>query len=47
MTNSIAICLFLLILTIFAVDFLFLQDDLPVLVGKGLDNFIEYVSFWR
>lgn len=47
MTNSIAITLFLLILAIFAIDYLFLDDNLPVIVGKGIDNFIEYVSFWR
>lgn len=47
MTNTIAITLFLLIVAIFAIDYFMLGDNLPVIVGKGLDNFIEYVSFWR
>lgn len=47
MTNTIAITLFLLIVAVFAIDYFMLDDNLPVIVGKGLDNFIEYVSFWR
>ncbi|MBC9248254.1 hypothetical protein H4P12_16395 [Paracoccus sp. 11-3] len=47
MTNIIAITLFLLIVAIFAIDHFMLGNNLPVVVGKGLDNFIEYVSFWR
>ncbi|MBK4215289.1 hypothetical protein JJJ17_05045 [Paracoccus caeni] len=47
MTNSIAITLFFLIVAIFAVDHFWLHQDLPLIVAKSFDSFIEYLSFWR
>lgn len=47
MTNPIAIALILVIAAIFVADQLWLHLGLPLLVGKKLDAFIEYLSFWR
>lgn len=47
MTNQIAIALFALIVAIFAADHYWLHLGLPVLVGKQINTFIEYLSFWR
>lgn len=47
MTNQIAIILLALIVAIFVADYFWLQLDLPVLVGKQIAAFIEYLSFWR
>lgn len=47
MTNSIAIALLLLILGFFLADQLWLHWDLPLLVARSMDAFIEHVSFWR
>ncbi|MCS5601115.1 MAG: hypothetical protein ACU0DB_02895 [Paracoccus sp. (in: a-proteobacteria)] len=47
MTNLIAYILFALIVAIFAADHFLLNLGLPVMVGKAMDRFIEYLSFWR
>lgn len=47
MTNAIAIALGLMIAALFVVDALFLGGTLPVLLGKVMAQFIEYLSFWR
>lgn len=47
MTNKIAIALAALILAVFALDLIWLKLGLPVLLGKALNGFIEYLSFWR
>ncbi|MBU3029230.1 hypothetical protein [Paracoccus marinaquae] len=47
MTNKIAILLAVMILAIFAADHFWLNLDLPVRVGKVMNGFIEYLSFWR
>lgn len=47
MTNQIAIALLLLIVAVFAVDQIWLSGDLPLIAAKGMDQLIEYVSFWR
>ena len=47
MTNKLAIILFALIVTLFIVDRTVIHLNLPLIAAKGLDNFIEYVSFWR
>ncbi|MBD9525476.1 MULTISPECIES: hypothetical protein [Paracoccus] len=47
MTNVIALCLGLLILTLFVLDAVFFQGTLPVFLGKQFATLIEYLSFWR
>ncbi|GHG25055.1 MULTISPECIES: hypothetical protein [Paracoccus] len=47
MTNAIAVALVILILALFAADQLWLHWDLPLLVARSMDGFIEHVSFWR
>ncbi|MDO5646577.1 hypothetical protein [Paracoccus sp. (in: a-proteobacteria)] len=47
MTNSIAIALLLIILGVFAADFLWFQGGLPLFAARQMDRLIEYVSFWR
>lgn len=47
MTNQIAIALGLLIVATFAIDWLWFDANLPVLLGKQLADLIDYVSFWR
>lgn len=47
MTNTIALTLFVLIAGIFVTDAVFWGSGLPVVVGKIIDQFIEFLSFWR
>ncbi|WCR00178.1 hypothetical protein [Paracoccus aestuarii] len=47
MTNQIAIALLLLIAAAFAIDLIWLGGSLPLLAARTLDQFIEYLSFWR
>lgn len=47
MTNSIAIALLLLVLGLVAADYFWLHLNLPLIVARQLDGFIEYLSFWR
>ncbi|MFN4060889.1 MAG: hypothetical protein ACK4IA_09075 [Paracoccus hibiscisoli] len=47
MTNQIAIALLLLIVAVFAADQIWLGGDLPLVAARTMDQFIEYVSFWR
>ena len=47
MTNTIAIALLVLILGLFAADQLWFQWQLPLMVARTIDGFIEYLSFWR
>ena len=47
MTNQIAIALLLLIAAVFAIDHFWLGMDLPLFVARQMDQFIEYLSFWR
>lgn len=47
MTNTIAISLGLLILAIFAVDWLILGFDLHLLAMRGIVDLINWLAFWR
>ncbi|MDG1377553.1 MAG: hypothetical protein P8P56_11190 [Yoonia sp.] len=47
MTNTIALWLGIIIVGIFALDFLVLHQDLPQLAIHGLVFLIEKVAFWR
>lgn len=47
MTNAIAITLSLMIAAMFTLDALFFGGTLPVFMGKGIAEFVEYLSFWR
>ncbi|WP_265501041.1 hypothetical protein [Paracoccus beibuensis] len=47
MTNQIAIALLLLIGAVFLADQLWLGGSLPLVAAKGVDQFIEYLAFWR
>ncbi len=47
MTNTIALGLALLILAIFAADFLWFDGVLPVFLGQKMLELTEYVAFWR
>jgi hypothetical protein len=47
MTNSIAIALLVLIGGLFAADQFWLHWDLPLLVARSVDDFIDHLSFWR
>lgn len=47
MTNQIAIALLLLIAMVFIADQIWFGATLPLLAAKGLDDFIEYLAFWR
>lgn len=47
MTNQIALAILILIVGVFVVDHYWLNMNLPVLTGKALDEFIEYLAFWR
>lgn len=47
MTNSIAIVLAALIVGMFVLDATVLHLGLPVMLGRLVAQFIEWVSFWR
>ncbi len=47
MTNQIAIALLILIAAAFLVDQVWLDGALPLMAAKTIDQFIEYLSFWR
>lgn len=47
MTNKIALVLALLILGLFVLDAAVLRWNLPLLVGRQMLHFVEWVSFWR
>lgn len=47
MTNKIALVLALLILGLFVLDAALLHWNLPLLVGRQMLHFVEWVSFWR
>ncbi|WP_199559107.1 hypothetical protein [Nioella nitratireducens] len=47
MTNTIAIWIVVLVLGVFAADFLYFGWDLPVLVGRQLLRLVDWVSFWH
>lgn len=47
MTNKIAIALLLLIAGFFVLDHFWLQLDTPLFLARQLDQFIEFLSFWR
>ncbi|MFN3273109.1 MAG: hypothetical protein ACK41U_00395 [Paracoccus sp. (in: a-proteobacteria)] len=47
MTNQIAIALLLLFAAFLVVDHFWLQLDAPMFLARQLDQFIEYLSFWR
>ncbi len=47
MTNQIAIALLLIFAAILIADAVWLQMDLPMILARYLDRFIEYLSFWR
>ncbi|MFV0294222.1 MAG: hypothetical protein ACK5II_13835 [Paracoccus sp. (in: a-proteobacteria)] len=47
MTTRNVITIFLLILLLFVLDALWFHWNLPILVGKQVATFIEYLSFWR
>ena len=47
MTNTIAICLGLVILGFLALDYLVLHWDVPVFLGRKLMDSVEYLAFWR
>ena len=47
MTNTITAVLVLLIVGLFVLDATVLHMDLPLIVGRGMAEFIEWLSFWR
>lgn len=47
MTNQIALTLLILIAALFVADAVWLHAGLPTMVGKGLDDFIDYLAFWN
>lgn len=47
MTNRIAAVLFGLIVLLFVADYFVLHWNLPLLLGRAMVHFVEYVSFWR
>jgi hypothetical protein len=47
MTNQIAIVLLIVIAAAFLVDQVWLDGTLPLMAAKTIDQFIEYLSFWR
>ena len=47
MTNTIAICLGLLILGVFALDHFVLEWELPQFLMQQLIRLTEYIAFWR
>ncbi len=47
MTNKIALVLALLIVGLFVLDAMVLHWGLPLLFGRQMLHFVEWVSFWR
>jgi len=47
MTNVLALWLGAIIIAIFAVDALFLNLDLHIIVGRQFLRILEWVAFWR
>lgn len=47
MTNMIALVLALMVLGLFVLDAAVLHWNLPLLIGREMLAFIEWVSFWR
>ncbi|MDO5605484.1 MAG: hypothetical protein Q4G25_10030 [Paracoccus sp. (in: a-proteobacteria)] len=47
MTTGNAITIFMLIVALLVVDALWLHWDIAIVVGQGLVDFVEYLSFWR
>jgi hypothetical protein len=47
MTNKIALALGLLVIAVFAADSLAGEGGLPVLLGKKLFEFLDWIAFWR
>ncbi|WP_176224410.1 hypothetical protein [Maritimibacter sp. HL-12] len=47
MTNKIALALGLLVIAVFAADALAGEGGLPVLLGKKLFEFLDWIAFWR
>lgn len=46
MTNQIAIALILLIIAVFAVDYIWFDFGLPLFLGKKFTDLVSYVIFW-
>ncbi len=47
MTNKIAIALALVILSVFALDYLVIGADIHIFLFRKLGELIEYLAFWR
>ncbi|MGI3186876.1 hypothetical protein [Nioella aestuarii] len=47
MTNTIALWLAVLIVAIFAADFLVFDWDLHIILGRQLLRLLDTVAFWR
>jgi len=47
MTNTIAIWLAVLIVAVFAADFLYFDWDLHIVLGRQFLRLLEVVAFWR
>lgn len=46
MTNQIAIALVFVIIAVFAVDYVWFDFDLPILIGKKFTELVSYLIFW-
>ena len=47
MNDSVALWLGIVIVAVFAADFLYFGWDLHLFLGRRIDALIEYVAFWR
>lgn len=47
MTNTLALWIGGIIVAIFVTDALFLDLDLPILVGRHFLRILEWLAFWR